>query len=30
LQIKTTEALVEQLCSKFDIRSESIHYPGNW
>lgn len=30
LQIKMTEALVEGLCSKFDIQSESIHYPGGW
>ncbi|HIJ52848.1 MAG TPA: hypothetical protein HPP66_06795 [Planctomycetes bacterium] len=30
LQIKRTEALVEQLCRKFDIQSESIHYPNDW
>ncbi len=30
LQIKMTEALVQELCREFDIRSESIHYPGDW
>ena len=30
MQIQVTEALVAELCSKFDIRTESIHYPGNW
>jgi hypothetical protein len=30
MQIETTEALVAELCSKFDIRTESIHYPANW
>jgi hypothetical protein len=29
-QIKRTEALVEGLSRKFDIRPESIHYPDNW
>lgn len=30
LQIKRTEALVEGLSRKFDIRSASIYYPDNW
>jgi hypothetical protein len=30
LQIKTTKALVKALCRKFDIKSESIHTPGDW
>ena len=30
LQIRRTEALAEELCRKFDIRSESIHYPNDW
>jgi len=30
LQIKTTETLVEQLCRKFDIQPESVHYPNDW
>ncbi|MHC4175850.1 MAG: hypothetical protein ACYS9C_18665 [Planctomycetota bacterium] len=29
-QIKRTEALVERLSRKFNIRPESIHYPDNW
>ncbi len=29
-QIRRTEALVEALSRKFDIRPESIHYPDNW
>ncbi len=29
-QIKRTEALVEGLSRKFNIRPESIHYPDNW
>jgi len=29
-QIKRTEALVEELSRKFNIRPESIHYPDNW
>jgi hypothetical protein len=29
-QIKRTEALVEELCREFNIRSESILYPDNW
>lgn len=29
-QAKRTEALVEGLSRKLDIRSESIYYPGNW
>jgi len=30
MQIEITGALVEGLCRKFDIQSESIHYPGDW
>jgi hypothetical protein len=30
LQIEMTETLVEKLCGKFDIPSESIHYPSDW
>ncbi len=30
MQIEKTEELVEGLCIKFDIQSESIHYPGDW
>jgi len=29
-QIKRTEALVERLCRKFDIGSESVYYPSDW
>jgi len=29
-QIRRTEALVEGLSRKFNIRPESIHYPDNW
>ena len=29
-QRKRTEALVEELCRKFNIRSQSILYPDNW
>jgi len=29
-QIRRTEALVEALCRKFDIRLEYIYYPDNW
>jgi len=29
-QIKRTEALVEGLCRRFDIRLESIRYPTDW
>jgi hypothetical protein len=29
-QIKRTEALVEGLCRKFDIKPEHIYYPGDW
>ena len=29
-QIRKTEALVETLSRKFNIRPESIHYPDNW
>jgi hypothetical protein len=29
-QIKRTEALIETLSRKFDIRAESIHYPKQW
>lgn len=29
-QAKRVEALVEQLCRKFDIQSEYICYPGDW
>jgi len=29
-QIKRVEALVEGLCRKFTIASESIYYPGAW
>ena len=30
LQIKITKALAEKLSKKFDIPSESIHYPHDW
>ncbi len=30
LQIKRTEALVEGLCRKFDIKPDSIYYPNDW
>lgn len=30
IQIKRTEALIEKLCRKFDIKSESIIYPIDW
>jgi len=29
-QIKRTEALVEELCRRFNIWPESIHYPDTW
>jgi hypothetical protein len=29
-QIKRTEALVERLCRRFDIRPEHIYYPNQW
>jgi len=29
-QIKRTEALVEELCRKFNIQPESIRYPDDW
>lgn len=29
-QIKRTEELIETLSRKFDIRSESVHYPETW
>lgn len=29
-QIQTTKALVRTLCSRFGIRSEFIHTPGDW
>jgi hypothetical protein len=29
-QIKRTEALVEKLCRKFNIKPESIRYPDDW
>jgi hypothetical protein len=29
-QVKRSEALVEELCRRFDIRPESIHYPDSW
>jgi hypothetical protein len=29
-QVKRTEALVEGLCRKFEIASESLYYPNNW
>ena len=29
-QIKRTEALVEKLCRKFDIRPQTVYYPGDW
>ena len=29
-QIKRTEALVEKLCRKFDIRPQAVYYPGDW
>jgi len=30
MQIEMTEALAEGLCRKFNIQSESIHYPDDW
>jgi hypothetical protein len=30
MQIKVTEELLKGLCRKFDIKPESIHYPGDW
>ena len=30
LQVKRTEALVETLCRKFNIRPQSIYRPGYW
>ncbi len=30
MQIKRTEALVEGLCRRFDIKFGSIYYPGDW
>ena len=30
MQIEMTEALVKGLCRKFDIQSESVHYPDDW
>lgn len=30
LQIKTAEALAQELSGKFDIEPESIRYPGGW
>jgi hypothetical protein len=29
-QVKRIESLVESLCSKFRIRSQSIYYPSDW
>jgi len=29
-QIKRTEALIEELCRKFNIQPESIRYPADW
>ena len=29
-QIKRTEALIDGLCRKFNIRPESIYYPSDW
>jgi hypothetical protein len=29
-QVRRTEALVEGLCRKFDIQTQSIHYPSGW
>lgn len=29
-QVKRIESLVESLCSKFHIRSQSIYYPSDW
>ncbi|MHC4193241.1 MAG: peptidoglycan recognition protein family protein [Planctomycetota bacterium] len=29
-QIKRTEALVERLCRKFEIRSQSVYFPRSW
>jgi hypothetical protein len=30
MQIKRTEALVEGLCRRFDIKFGSVYYPGDW
>jgi len=30
LQIRRTEALVEELCRRFNIQSQDIHYPSDW
>ena len=30
LQIKRTEALVEQMCRSFDIRPQNVYYPSDW
>jgi len=29
-QVKRTEALIEGLCRAFNVRPQSIYYPGNW
>jgi hypothetical protein len=29
-QIKRVELLVEQLCRKFEIKSDCVYYPNNW
>ena len=29
-QIKRTQALVEELCRKFDIQPKSVYYPRDW
>ncbi len=29
-QAKRTELLIEQLCRKFEIKSDSVYYPNNW
>lgn len=29
-QIKRAEALVEELCKKFNIQPESVYYPDDW
>jgi hypothetical protein len=30
MQIKVTEELAKGLCRKFKIKSEAIHFPGDW
>lgn len=30
LQVKRTETLVEELCRRFDVWPQSIHYPQTW